>query len=416
MTGGTTGTTVAAGASRRGDVARDATAPRRSAGPIEPYGGTLVDRVVTTESAAAMRGEARALPSIRIPDRILSDLYLVAVGALSPLDGFMDETSYEAVLDDMTLPDGLPWSMPVVLPASETEAGTFSPGDRVALVASDGAIAAVVDVTQVFDRDLPRELARVYGTEDPAHPGVEAVRSLGPKYVAGPIRYVYERDISGFPADNLTPAETRARFDAAGWRTVVAFQTRNPIHRAHEYLQKCALEIVEGLLVHPLVGETKSDDIPADVRMECYRTILDLYYPRDRVLLSVLPAAMRYAGPREAIFHAIIRRNYGCTHFIVGRDHAGVGDYYGTYDAQEIFERVDRGLLGIEPLKFEHAFWCTRTGQMATAKTSPSRPEERVFLSGTKVREMLSRGERPPAEFTRPEVADLLMRAYRDPA
>ncbi|MCG8466597.1 MAG: sulfate adenylyltransferase [Gemmatimonadetes bacterium] len=384
------------------------------AGPIAPYGGTLVDRVVTGEARTRLLAEAASLPRIEIPSRILADLYLISVGALSPLEGFMSSADYEAVLDRMTLENGLPWSIPVVLPISSEEEASVAPGDRVALVTAEGDVAAIVDVTEIYDRDLERESRQVYGTEDEAHPGVAAIRALGSRYVAGPVSYVYEGDISGFPADNLTPAQTRAAFDEAGWRTVVAFQTRNPIHRAHEYLQKCALEIVEGLLVHPLVGETKSDDIPADIRMECYRTILDLYYPGDRVLLSVLPAAMRYAGPKEAIFHAIIRRNYGCTHFIVGRDHAGVGDYYGTYDAQEIFDEVDTDLLGIVPLKFEHAFWCKRTGQMASNKTTPSSPEERVFLSGTKVREMLSNGERPPAEFTRPEVADVLMKAYRN--
>jgi sulfate adenylyltransferase len=383
-------------------------------GPIPPYGGTLVDRVASAEERAAIREEASGLPSLRVPERIMSDLYLLAVGGLSPLEGFMDSGTYESVLERMTLPTGLPWSIPVVLPASPEDASTFGAGARIALVAPDGELAAVVHVTEVFDRDLARETRLVYGTEDAAHPGVAAVHALGSRYIAGPVTYVYEGDISGFPDDNLTPAQTRAHFEEAGWRTVVAFQTRNPIHRAHEYLQKCALEIVEGLLVHPLVGETKSDDVPADIRMESYRTILDLYYPKDRVLLSVLPAAMRYAGPREAIFHAILRRNYGCTHFIVGRDHAGVGDYYGTYDAQDIFDEIDAGLLGITPLKFEHAFFCKRTGQMASAKTTPSSPEERVFLSGTKVREMLTRGERPPAEFTRPEVADILMRAYRE--
>ncbi len=393
----------------------ETTAHARTAGPIPPYGGALVDRVARGGERDALLAEAAGLPRLPISARIMSDLYLMAVGGLSPLEGFMDAEAYESVLERMTLPDGLPWTIPVVLPATPEEAAGFAPGDRVALVAPDGEVAAVVDVSQIFDRDLARETRLVYGTEDTAHPGVAAVHTMGPRYVAGPIRYVYGGDISGFPADNLTPAQTRARFDEAGWRTVVAFQTRNPIHRAHEYLQKCALEIVEGLLVHPLVGETKSDDIPADIRMECYRTILDLYYPKDRVLLSVLPAAMRYAGPREAIFHAIIRRNYGCTHFIVGRDHAGVGDYYGTYEAQEIFDQVDADLLGIQPLKFEHAFWCTKTGQMASAKTSPSTPQERIFLSGTRVREMLSRGERPPVEFTRPEVADVLMKAYRKP-
>ncbi|MFV1988127.1 MAG: sulfate adenylyltransferase [Gemmatimonadota bacterium] len=385
-----------------------------TAGPIAPYGGTLVNRVASDDEREALLADAASLPSLQISDRIMSDLYLIAVGGLSPLEGFMDSANYESVLANMTLTDGLPWSIPVVLPATPEETSGFTAGDRVALYAPDGELAAVIEVTEVFDRDLARETAVVYGTESTEHPGVAAVHALGSRYVAGPVVYTYPNDISGFPADNLTPAQTRAAFDEAGWRTVVAFQTRNPIHRAHEYLQKCALEIVEGLLVHPLVGETKSDDIPADIRMECYRTILDLYYPSDRVQLSVLPAAMRYAGPREAIFHAIIRRNYGCTHFIVGRDHAGVGDYYGTYDAQDIFDEIDGELLGITPLKFEHAFWCKRTGQMASDKTTPSAPEERVFLSGTKVREMLSRGERPPVEFTRPEVADVLMKAYRN--
>jgi sulfate adenylyltransferase len=271
-------------------------------------------------------------------------------------------------------------------------------------------------VSEVFDRDRDRESVEVFRTADQAHPGVAALFRMGSRCVAGPVWYLYSRDITGFPADHLTPAETRAAFKEKGWETVVAFQTRNPIHRAHEYLQKCALEIVDGLLVHPLVGETKSDDIPADVRMNCYKVLLDGYFPDQRVLLSVLPAAMRYAGPREAIFHSIMRRNYGCTHFIVGRDHAGVGDYYGTYDAQQIFDEIDQEALGIEPLMFEHAFYCTLTGQMATAKTSPSTPEQRVFLSGTKVREMLSRGESPPGEFTRPEIAEILMRSYREQA
>ena len=383
-------------------------------GPIEPYGGELVDRRVDDAGAEGLRAAAESLPSIRLSHRILSDLYLISVGGLSPLDGFMDSAAYESVIGEMRLPNGLPWSIPVVLPATEEEATGFSTGEPAALIAPDGSVAGIVDVREVYSRDLARETKAVYGTEDTGHPGVAAVHAMGPKYVAGSIRYLYEQDISGFPADNLTPAETRQRIQDAGWRSVVAFQTRNPIHRAHEYLQKCALEVVEGLLVHPLVGETKSDDIPAEVRMECYRALLDRYYPSDRVLLSVLPAAMRYAGPREAIFHAIMRRNYGCTHFIVGRDHAGVGDYYGTYDAQEIFDSIDRDLLGIEPLKFEHAFWCRRTGQMATPKTSPASPEERLFLSGTKVREMLTRGERPPVEFTRPEVAEILMKAYRN--
>ncbi len=354
------------------------------------------------------------MPAIALSERLMSDLYLVAVGGLSPLTGFMGSDDYESVLADMRLASGLPWAVPIVLPASDQEIESLSVGGRAALMAPDGELAGVIEIEEIFDRQLEREAESVYGTTDTAHPGVAAIHLMGPRYIAGPIHYLYSGDISGFPAENLTPEQTRARFEEAGWETVVAFQTRNPIHRAHEYLQKCAMEIVDGLLLHPLVGETKQDDIPADVRMECYHTILEHYYPKDRVLLSVLPAAMRYAGPREAIHHSIMRRNYGCTHFIVGRDHAGVGDYYGTYDAQKIFDTIDMEALGIQPLKFEHSFWCKLTGQMATDKTSPSGPEDRVFLSGTKVREMLTRGERPPAEFTRPEVADVLIRAYQD--
>lgn len=379
---------------------------------IAPYGGTLIDRRPDAEASDRLRSEAAEMPAIALSERLMSDLYLIAVGGLSPLTGFMGASDYESVLADMRLADGLPWAVPIVLPATDGELESLAVGERAALVAPDGEIAGVIEVEEIFDRQLEREAESVYGTTDTAHPGVAAIHRMGPRYVAGPIHYVYSGDISGFPKEHLTPAQTRAHFEEAGWDTVVAFQTRNPIHRAHEYLQKCALEIVDGLLLHPLVGETKSDDIPADVRMECYHTILEHYYPTDRVLLSVLPAAMRYAGPREAIHHSIMRRNYGCTHFIVGRDHAGVGDYYGTYDAQDIFDTIDADALGIRPLKFEHSFWCKLTGQMATDKTSPSGPENRVFLSGTKVREMLSRGERPPAEFTRPEVADVLIKAY----
>lgn len=380
---------------------------------IDPYGGTLIDRVATGGDADDLRGRAPGLPRIDISEWTMSDLYLIAVGGLSPLEGFMDRGAYDSVVDSMTLPGGLPWSIPVVLPVTEEEASRLASGEAAAIYAPDGEVAAIIEVRDVFDRDMGREADAVFRTRDEAHPGVAAMHRMGGKCVAGPVRYLYGRDISGFPAHHMKPAETRAAFAERGWETVVAFQTRNPIHRAHEYLQKCALEVVDGLLVHPLVGETKSDDIPADVRMECYHVLLERYYPKDRVLLSVLPAAMRYAGPREAIFHSIMRRNYGCTHFIVGRDHAGVGDYYGTYDAQKIFDEIDMDALGIQPMKFEHAFYCTRTKQMASAKTSPSSAEERIFLSGTRVREMLSRGEAPPEEFTRPEIAAILMDSYR---
>ncbi len=377
---------------------------------IAPYGGHLVDRTLSGDEAADARARADALPRVPLSPVALSDLYLIAVGGFSPLTGFMGSGDYERVLDEMTLAGGLPWSIPVTLPVHDV-AG-FGPGDEIALVAPDGDVAALMRVEEVFGWDREREARAVYGTTDRDHPGVARLDQRGDHLVAGPIEYVYARDITGFPDRNLTPAATRAEFERRGWNTVVAFQTRNPVHRAHEYLQKSALEMVDGLLLHPLVGDTKQDDIPADVRMRCYDVILEHYYPADRVVLGVLPAAMRYAGPREAIFHAIMRRNYGCTHFIVGRDHAGVGDYYGTYDAQHIFDRVDMQKLGIQPLKFEHAMYCTRCQQMVSRKTCPHGSDAHVFLSGTKVREMLARGERPPREFTRPEVADVLVAAF----
>jgi sulfate adenylyltransferase len=384
--------------------------------PIPPYGGTLIDRTVDAQRAANMREQARRLPAVEISSHTLSDLYLLATGGYSPLPGFMGSADYQSVIHEMSLTSGLPWSVPITLPVSREQAAALGPGAELALIAPDGEVAAKVAVEEVFAWDRDVEAQRIYGTTDRAHPGVAKLDTMGDHLVAGPITYLYASDISGFPERNLPPAATRAEFQRRGWKTVVAFQTRNPVHRAHEYLQKCAMEIVDGLLLHPLVGDTKSDDIPADVRMRCYEVILDLYYPRDRVLLSVLPAAMRYAGPREAIFHAIMRRNYGCTHFIVGRDHAGVGTFYGTYEAQEIFDRVDLDQLGIQPLMFEHAFWCRRCAQMVSTKTCPHGKDQHVFLSGTRVRELLARGERPPAEFSRPEVADVLMGAYTETA
>ena len=379
---------------------------------IAPYGGTLVDRTIGEAEANQARERAASLPSIRISSVTLADLYLLAVGGFSPLEGFMGSADYESVLGKITLANGLPWSVPVTLPATGEEVSSFAVGDQVALIAEDGQIAATIEVSEIYGWDRDREAQSIYATTDRAHPGVARLDGMGDKLVAGRITYLYQDDISGFPDRNLTPAQTRAEFDRRGWNTIVAFQTRNPVHRAHEYLQKCAMEIVDGLLLHPLVGDTKSDDIPADVRMECYDAILENYYPMDRVVLSVLPAAMRYAGPREAIFHAIMRRNYGCTHFIVGRDHAGVGNYYGTYEAQEIFDKIDLDRLGIVPLKFEHAFFCKACGQMVSQKTCPHGKENHVFLSGTKVRDLLAAGTRPPAEFSRPEVADVLMKAY----
>ena len=277
----------------------------------------------------------------------------------------------------------------------------------------DGAPLAVMAVSEVFEYDRALEAEQVFRTSDGAHPGVAALFAQGDVLLGGSIQAFALPPGREFLERRLTPAQTRAIFAERGWKTVVGFQTRNPVHRAHEYLQKVALEMVDGLLLHPLVGETAEGDIPADVRMRCYDVLLRGYYPQDRVVLSVLPAWMRYAGPREAIFHSIMRQNYGCSHFIVGRDHAGVGDYYGTYDAQEIFDQFTSDELAITPLKFEHAFYCTACGSMASERTCPHGASERVFLSGTKVRELISSGEVPPAEFTRPEVAQVLIDSLR---
>jgi sulfate adenylyltransferase len=379
--------------------------------PGAPYGGELVDLLVSGEERAAIARDAASLPTIVMDSRTTSDFELLANGGLSPLQGFMGEADYGGVVEDMQLVNGLPWSIPVTLSVATERAANLQAGTRASLRDADGFVLGVIDIAETYKRDKQHEAQQVFRTTDEAHPGVAALYASGDTVVAGNVRALHLPSHEGFAAHRLTPQETRQAFSELGWETIVGFQTRNPIHRAHEYLIKVALESLDGALIHPLVGDTKDDDIPADVRMRCYEVLIDRYFVKERVKLSVLPAAMRYAGPREAIFHAIMRKNYGCTHFIVGRDHAGVGNYYGTYDAQLIFKEIDREALGIEPLFFEHAFWCTRTGAMATTKTSPSTPEERLFLSGTKVREMLRAGERPPVEFTRPEVADVLIQS-----
>jgi sulfate adenylyltransferase len=376
---------------------------------IEPHGGTLVDRRLPANEATRLLNEHHDALRIKANDWVLSDIYMLAIGGFSPLTGFMTKSEYESVVETMHLPNGIVFSIPITLAVEEGMFKSITIGETVALVNKSGVIEALMTVEDKFERDVKNEARKVFRTDDENHPGVKQLYAAGKYCLGGPIQYVNQHPKLEFPEYNLTPSQTREEFERRGWNTVVAFQTRNPIHRAHEYLTKCALEIVDGLLIHPLVGETKEDDVPADVRMKCYQVLIEKYYRKERVLLSVLPAAMRYAGPREAVFHAIMRKNYGCTHFIVGRDHAGVGNYYGTFDAQKIFDDIDLKAFGIQPLKFEHAFWCKVTGDMATEKTSPSTPEQRVTLSGTKVRDLLKKGELPPPEFSRPEVAKILI-------
>jgi sulfate adenylyltransferase len=377
---------------------------------IPPHGGELVDLLLTGTEAADAAREAANHPKIEIGPREAADLEMLATGAMSPLTGFMVEKDYRPVIEEMRLSSGLPWSIPITLSTDDEGLKRIGRSDTVTL-ALDGRPAALLNVEQTYRRDREAEAEAVFQTVDRAHPGVAALDRAGDWVIGGPLRVYALPAHETFLDRRMAPAQTRRAFAERGWRRVVGFQTRNPVHRAHEYIQKCALETVDGLLLHPLVGETKGDDVPADVRMRCYEVLLESYYPADRVLLSVFPAAMRYAGPKEAIFHAVVRKNYGCTHFIVGRDHAGVGDFYGTFDAHRIFDRFEPDELGITPLFFDHAFWCGRCEGMATTKICPHGDEDRLTLSGTRVREMLRNGERPPPEFSRPEVADVLIEA-----
>jgi sulfate adenylyltransferase len=377
---------------------------------IAPHGGRLVDRILKGDAAAKAKSEAANLKVVQLSPREAGDLEMIAIGAFSPLEGFMGEADFQRCCKEMRLANGTVWPIPVVLSPSDDVTAGINKGDRIALKQGNDLLA-VMTVTEKYKHDKAVAIPNVYKTEDEAHPGVKIVKEQGNFCLAGPIDVITPNPNPEFPEYRLPPAKTREAFAAKGWSTVSAFQTRNPIHRSHEYLTKVALEMTDGLLIHPLVGETKKDDIPAETRMACYKTLIDKYYNPKTTMLSVMPLAMRYAGPREAVLHSLIRKNYGVTHFIVGRDHAGVGNYYGTYDAQKIFDQFDVPKdIGVTILKFEHTAWCKKCEAVVSSKTCPHGPEEKIAPSGTKVRDMLRAGERPPMEFSRPEVADELIK------
>jgi len=378
-------------------------------GLIKPHGGKLINREVQGRERETLEERLPSLKKIELSSRQISDLVMIATGAFSPIEGFMGKKDYEDVLHNMRLSNGLVWSIPITLAIEKEEAAKLSEGEEVALADENGKVLAVLDLEEKYSYDKEREAMLVYRTTDEKHPGVKSLYQAGDILLGGKISLLEYPHYGQFEQYLFHPKETRRIFQERGWKRIAGFQTRNPVHRSHEYIQKCALEMVDGLFLQPLIGETKEDDIPAEVRMRCYQVLLDKYYPKDRVFLGVLPAAMRYAGPREAIFHALVRKNYGCTHFIVGRDHAGVGEFYGPFDAHYIFDEFEEEELEITPLFFDFTFYCKGCDGMASYKTCPHDSSLHIALSGTKVREMLQQGKMLPAEFTRPEISEILI-------
>ena len=379
---------------------------------IKPHGGRLEERIVGKESRDGWMEDAKKMRKIFLDIREMDDLELIGTGALSPLRGYMTQDEYLSVINRMRLVNGLPWTIPITLHAFKQELSDIRVGDDAALLDSESRLLGVLHLQEMYKWDKEKEATKVYLTNDKRHPSVSYLHRVGEYLLGGEVEVINLPVHKRFLKYRLPPSDTRKIFAERGWKRIVGFQTRNPIHRGHEYVQKCALEICDGLLLHPLVGETAKEDIPPDIRIKTYEVAIEHYYPKDRVLLAVFPAAMRYAGPREAILHAIMRKNYGCTHFIVGRDHAGTGNYYGPFDAQHIFDEFDERELEITPLFFDNAFYCKKCGGMATAKICPHSQEDHISLSGTKIRKMLKEGKEPPPEFVRPEVGKILMERY----
>ncbi len=381
---------------------------------VPPHGGTeLKPLLLEGAELARERQRARSLPQVRVSSRERGDIIMLGIGGFTPLDGFMSQADWRGVCDGMRTASGLFWPIPITLSAEAAVADTIAVGQEIALVdPDDGHCLAIQRVTEKYGIDKAHECQCVFTTTDPRHPGVKMVLEQPPVNLAGPLEVLSQ---GGFPEKYgelfKTPVQTRALFESLGWSRIAAFQTRNPMHRSHEYLAKVAIEICDGVLVHSLLGALKPGDIPAEVRTRAINTLVDKYFVPSTVVQAGYPLDMRYAGPREALLHALFRQNYGCSHLIVGRDHAGVGSYYGPFDAHHIFDRIPKDALQTRPLRIDIAFWCRKCGGMASGRTCPHGDADRLQVSGTQFRKSLSAGADVPPEFSRPEVVEIL-RAY----
>jgi sulfate adenylyltransferase len=384
---------------------------------VRPHGGRgLQPRLLQGQQATEERKRAQSLPKLRVSSREKGDLIMLGIGGFTPLEGFMTRADWEGVCDGMRTASGLFWPIPITLSADDGSASRIREGDEIALIdPDDGSVLATMKVTEKYRIDKAHECLSVFKTADAAHPGVQMVNAQGDVNLAGPVKVLSD---GGFKAKYgglfMTPAETRAEFERLGWSRVAAFQTRNPMHRSHEYLAKIAVETCDGVLVHSLLGNLKPGDIPAEVRTRAIGVLMEKYFRPGTVVQAGYPLDMRYAGPREALLHALFRQNYGCSYLIVGRDHAGVGSYYGPFDAQKIFDEIPRDALEIRPMKIDWTFWCYKCGGMASARTCPHDDADRLLVSGTKLRKWLSEGDPVPAEFTRPEVLEILREYYEN--